>query len=415
MTQETSHSRPSTPQSLDLHVLEATDSPAAAFAAALLGDFGASVTVLERVGGSAIRRLGGAEVQAVWWPILARNKRSIALDHKSEASDRVIEAALGKSGIVFTDDSPMGQRVREIAARVEANAVIVRLFNPGADQPQQWSASTQSRFAGLATGAVALTGRPDGPPIQAEFPLADHTTGIMAATLALIELRRARMTGTRPKPIELGLHETLQRMNEWQVVVASVQGHAEPRNGNRFPMNWNLGNIFATRDDRLLTVSAATPSVADRLMNMVGGDALRTDPRFSTPQARRVHMDALDTEIAGWMRQHDAHEAMRQVLENDVVVGPLYDANQLLSDSHVAARGDIVRLSDEQGRSVPMPAVLPHIESMPGAVRHLGPQAGEGGREALQSWGFDDTSIDMLAQQGVFWQAPIALKTGVAQ
>ncbi len=415
MTQETSQSADSTAGALDLQVLEVTDSPAAAFAASLLGDFGAKVTVLEGVGGSAIRRLGGAQVQAVWWPIIARNKRSVALDSQSDAADSVIEAALRQVGIVLTDDSPLGQRVREIASRMNADAVVVRLFNPGADRPGQWTASTQGRFAGLATGAVALTGRPEAAPIQAEFPLADTTSGIMAATLALIELRRARLALTRPTTIELGLHETLQRMNEWQVVVASVQGRAEPRNGNRFPMNWNLGNIFTTRDGRLLTVSAATPSVADRLMNMVGGDALRTDPRFSTPQARRVNMDALDAEIARWMQQHDADDAMRQVLENDVVVGPLYDANELLTDEHVAARADIVRLNDEQGRSVPMPAVLPHIESMPGAVRHLGPRPGQGGRDALHDWGLDDSTIEGLTQRGVFWQAPVALKAGAAQ
>ncbi len=388
---------------LPITVLEAADLPAAAFTCALLGDFGADVVVVEPAGGSAIRRLGGTAVQEVWWPIIGRNKRSLALDiHQSQALP-VLEAAVRQADILVVDDSPLGRMVRDIAERLQVRGQVTRLFAPGQDRPDLWPASTEPALAGCATGVVALTGQPDGPPMQAEFPLADGTTGIMAAALALVELRRARLSDTRPEPVALGLHETLQRMNEWQVVVASVQGHAEPRNGNRFPMNWNVGNIFRTRDGKLLTVSAATPSVADRLMAMVGGDALKDDPRFSTPQARRDNMDALDDAIAAWMSRHDADEAMRQVLANDVVVGPILDAADLLADAHLEARADIVRMTGDDGRPLPMPAPLPKIASMPGSVRHLGPKPGQRSGRLLDALGFDADAQQALHATGALW------------
>ena len=133
-------------------------------------------------------------------------------------------------------------------------------------------------------------------------------------------------------------------MNEWHVPVAASRGAPELRNGNRFPMNADIGNVFRTRDSRLLTVSAATPSVADRLLVMVGGGALRDDPRFSTLAARMANMDALDAIIAEWMARHDAAEAMRLVRENDDVVGPIHDADDILADAHVAARDNVVRV-----------------------------------------------------------------------
>jgi len=367
---------PNADQALNLRIFEATDTPAPAFAAALLGDFGASVTVIEAPEGSGLRRLGAKLVQEVWWPIIGRNKRSLALDAADPHTARVLEVIVQNADLLLTDDSPMGLMLREAASRVDHRALVVRLFSPGADLPEAFAGSTDPRFAGLATGVVALTGHPHGPPVQGEFPLADATSGMMAATAALFELRRARLAGERPVPIEIGLHETLLRMNEWQLQVASVQGYAEPRNGNRFPMNWNLGNIFSTRDERLLTVSAATPSVADRMLNMVGGEALRTDPRFNTPQARRDNMDELDSRIAQWMAARDADVAMREVLENDVVVGPLFDAAELLRDEHIAARGDIVRVADGRGGEIPMPAPLPHLSTLPGRVRHIGPAVG---------------------------------------
>lgn len=377
-------------QSLNLKVFEACDTPAPAFAAALLGDFGASVTVIESAEGSGLRRLGSPQVQEVWWPIIGRNKRSLVLDAKDPGVAQVLETIVRAADILLTDDSLWGCALREAAARIDHQALVLRLFNPGADRPDALAGSMDSRLAGLATGVVALTGHPHGAPIQAEFPLADATSGMMAATSALVELRRARLARQPPVAIELGLHETLLRMNEWQLQVASVQGRAEPRNGNRFPMNWNLGNIFSTRDERLLTVSAATPSVADRMLNMVGGESLRSDPRFSTPQSRRDHMDELDAQVAHWMAARDSGTAMREVLENDVVVGPLLDAVELLEDEQVAARGDIVRVADGKGGELPMPAPLPHLSTLRGRIRHVGPAVGADTDSVLHELGLTD-------------------------
>ena len=64
-----------------LRVVEVAESPGAAFAGSLLADFGADVTVLEPLpAGSPLRRLGGSGLDGIWWPILARNKRSLGLD-----------------------------------------------------------------------------------------------------------------------------------------------------------------------------------------------------------------------------------------------------------------------------------------------------------------------------------------------
>jgi len=216
----------------------------------------------------------------------------------------------------------------------------------------------------------------------------------------MLELRRARLDDAPARPIDLALHETLQRMNEWQTAVAGVLGRAEPRNGNRFPMNWNVGNIFRTRDGKLLTVSAATPSVAERLMMMVGGEALCNDPRFRTPADRRVHMDALDAAIAEWMSRHDANEAMRLVRENDVVVGPIYDAADILEDPHLRARNNIVRHATSTGETLPMPAPLPKIEGMAGAIRNLGTSPGEGTAAVLAKLGFSASQIAELSASG---------------
>lgn len=380
-------------------VVEATDTPAAAFAAALAADFGATVIACEPAGtGSGLRRLGPQPVREVWWPVIARNKLSLALAVDHPRAAEVMRRLAARADIVARDDCAIAGSLR--AAMDGGRAVDMYLHPTGADRPDLWPWSTRPEFAAAASGLMALTGFADGPAVQPEMPLADYTAGMLALCLALAELRSARRDDRAPRAVPLALHEALHRMNEWQLVVAAARGAPETRNGNRFPMNANIGNVFRTRDGKLLTISAATPSVADRLLEMIGGPALREDPRFSTPAARRTHMDALDAVIAEWMARHDAAEAMRLVLANDVVAGPICDADDLAGHPHLAARGDVVPVPTADGASLPMPAALPMTQPAPGRVRHAGPALGADTDAVLELLGFQADERQVLRREG---------------
>lgn len=385
-----------------LTVIEVAGTPAGAFAASLIADFGGRVVVCEPPGGSPVRHWGGEAVRRVWWPIVARNKRSLALDTDRPEAAQIVDRLLERAQLLVRDGGSPG--AWQAWAAAHANAPLdLHLHAPGADRPDLWPWGTAPQLAAAATGMVALTGHADGPPMQPEFPLADYTAGLLAAAGALCELRAAGIGARQPAPLAVGMHEALLRMNEWQLAVASVTGRAEPRNGNRFPMNSNIGNIFRTRDGKLLTVSAATPSVADRLLTMIGGPALREDPRFRTTADRQQNMDALDEVIAGWMGRHDAAEAMRLVRENDVVVGPLYDTADLLDDPHLAARADIAWVDDGSGQALPQPNVLPKITGMAGRIRHAGPAIGADSDAVLREIGFSADEIAGFRRSGAVW------------
>ena len=192
-------------------------------------------------------------------------------------------------------------------------------------------------------------------------------------------------------------------MNEWQLVFATGRGFAEQRNGNRFPLNANIGNIFMTRDKKLLTISAATPAVAARLLSLVGGQAARDDARFATHVARREHMDELELLIAGWMERHDAADALRLGREHDVVMGPIYDARDLVDDAHIRARDNVVHLPDGRGGTLAMPGIVPKIEGVTAAVRHAGPSIGRDSDAVLEAAGLTAADVQSQRRSGCIW------------
>jgi crotonobetainyl-CoA:carnitine CoA-transferase CaiB-like acyl-CoA transferase len=356
-----------------LRIIEISDTPSASFATVLLADLGATVIICEPAGGSALRRLGPDAVQKVWWPIIARNKFSVLIDFDDPDRVSTLTTLLTDCDLVVRD--------RPIAWLEQACAHLSRppqdllILPTGADRPTDWPWSTAPEFAEAASGVMALTGFAEGAPGMPEIPLASHTTAMLAAASALFERRAARQSGRLPKPLRFALHEALMRMIEWQIPVAQAQGRAELRNGNRFPMNSNIGNIFRAADETLLTISAATASVADRLLGLIGGDELRSDPRFSSAQARRDHMDELEALIAAWISGRSGREVIDQMRAADTVVGTIDDASTVLADPHLAQRGTFVEQMTDEHMPI-MPSPIPRMTPPAGKVWRGGAHAG---------------------------------------
>lgn len=379
-----------------LIVVEITATPAAAFAAALAADHGATVIVCEPAEGSPLRRLGPESVQAHWWAALGRGKLSLCLDEHKPEFAAVRSRLEGRSGILFRDEWAFAHRLSD---RLGPQLLDVCLHATGADRRDLWPWSTRSEFAAAASGVMALTGAADGFGVAPELPLADYCAGTLALSAALAELRAARLADRTPRPLRFGLHEALMRMNEWQVAIASGLDRAERRNGNRFPMNSNIGNIFKTSDGRLITVSAATQPVAARFLAMIGGPALAQDPRFATPAARRENMDALDAEIATWIGARPAADVLRMARECDVVVGPVHDAGDIEEHPQVVARANVVVLD---GR--PMPAITPRQVGRDQSVPRHAPRIGEHSEAVLETIGFEPEEAQALLETGAVKQ-----------
>ena len=349
------------------------------------------------VTGSPLRRLGSPSVQRAWWATLARNKRSLALDSsRPEASDVVARLAAIAPGAVFRDDTSLGATFAQAGDGVLQD---LYLYATGADRPDLWPWSTRGEFAAAASGVMALTGFADGPAVSPEMPLADYCAGALGLSAALAELHAARRGCRKPRPISFALHEALMRMNEWQVGVATAAGCAERRNGNRFPMNANIGNIFRTRDGKLLTVSAATPAVATRLLEMIGGEALAKDHRFATPMARRDNMDELNDRLAAWIAERDAVSVMEMARARDVVVGRIMDAGEVCSHPQIIARKNIAKVD-----GIAMPAPVPRFAGTVPAVPASPPRVGQHSMDILCELGFSVAECTELLACGAVWR-----------
>jgi len=386
-----------------IRVLEISDTPGACFAASLLADFGAHVVVCEALPtGSRVRSLGTAGVRDVWWRTLARNKQSIAIDQDGVGAQEVLRGLFATTDLVVTDTSPAARRSHPLLRMLDEfeDLTVVNVFPTGTDRPHLWSGSTRPEMTGAAAGTQALTGWPDQPPHQPEAPYAEYLSGALAAVRAVAALRNRRVNGAPAADLNVALHQALQRMIEWQVPLATLFGTPTLRAGNAFPLNVGIGNMHRAKDGRYVAISAASQPVMSRLLEMIGGPALRDDPRYSTASARAQGLDALYEIIDRWIGERDVPEILELALRHDVVIGAVFTTDDMNRSAQMHARGNLRALPSEDGTMVPMPGVVPHISGLEPELRHVGPALGRDTEQVLHEAGFTPDRIHGFLADG---------------
>ena len=130
-------------QALDVVVLEISQSAGAGFAASLLADFGARVYIAETPpAGSRLRTAGPRQVGPGWWDIVARNKRSLAIDVTRPDAAPVMTRLLSGVNMVITDIGKPNWPSDPCCLLIMPAPAGRRCLSPGADRPDLWPWST---------------------------------------------------------------------------------------------------------------------------------------------------------------------------------------------------------------------------------------------------------------------------------
>lgn len=199
----------------------------------------------------------------------------------------------------------------------------------------------------------------------------------------------------------MSLYEPLFRLAEAQVIGFDQLSIVKERQGNRLAED-SPRNTYRTQDGRWVGISASSQKTFDRLAHAMQKPHLVDDPRYRDNVSRCANADPLDAEIAGWFAERDLG-AIQEIFERaDVVAGPVYDVRDIFSDPHYAARGNIVRVPDDDFGEVSMQGVTPRFVCTPGEVRHSGRALGADNREIfVGELGLDQAQFTRLQEQGV--------------
>ena len=376
------------------------------FCSQLLADFGAEVIKCEPPRqGDPMREWGQEKPhgKSLWWPIVARNKKSITVDLRTPDGQEVARRLIAQCDVVVENFRPgtmkrWGLGYEQMSAD-NPGLVMVQVSGFGQDGP--YSARPGYGSVGEAMGGLRyIVGDPQTQPSRVGISLGDSLAGTFAALGAVMALRVRDQTG-RGQVVDSAIYEAVLAMMESLLPEFALGGHVRERTGAILP-NIAPSNVYPTRDEGLVLIAANQDTVFRRLAAAMDLAELGTDPRFATHAARGHHQTELDEIISKWSEQHDTEHLMAVMIKHDVPVGQVYRAPEMLRDEHFAAREAIVRVEHPEFGEFPMQNVVPRLSKTPGRVKWTGPRLGQHTDEVLTGIvGLAAAEIDELRASGV--------------
>lgn len=375
------------------------------FSGQLLGDYGAEVIKVESPGdGDPMRRWGVTrDGDSLWWPSIARNKRSVTLDLRSARARAILPRLAASCDIVVENFRPgrLSEWGLDYAALSAENPRLVLVHISGFGQTGPRAKDAGFGSIGEAMGGIRhTTGNPDLPPTRTGISLGDALAAMFGVIGALAALTEARESGLGQE-VDVAIYEAVAALMESTMADYELGGVLRSRSGSVLP-GVAPSNVYPTADGSDILIAANADSVFARLCEAMGRPELADDVRYSSHAARGQQMAELDETIAGWTVTLTA-TALLDVLERHAVpAGQIYTAREMLSDPHYLARDMVQRIRSFQGWDVPVSGVVPTFTRTPGSVRSAGPPLGRDTTDVLRDVaGLDDTEIESLSAEGL--------------
>jgi len=387
-----------------VRVLELGQLLAGPFAGAFLAYFGAEVIKVEPPGtGDPIRswRLLD-DGTSVWWRSLARNKKCITLDLKTDRGRDLARRLIERSDVVIENFRP--GRMEEWGlgpdrfGATHPRLVYARVSGFGQTGPH----AARPGFAAVceAVGGLRhLIGYPGEPPVRANLSLGDSLGGLHAALGILLALRQRDSDG-RGQVVDVALTESVFNMLESVVPEFHRFGHVRQGAGTGLT-GIVPSNAYPTSDGEHVVVGANADRVFTRLMRVIGRSDLAQDPELATNPGRVARADEIDHAIGSWTGARSRAEVIEALEAAEVPVGPINDARALAADPQLRARGLFERVQTPNGE-LEIPAISPKLARTPGRTSWAGPALGSHNAEVYgELLGIAPEELEKLATDGV--------------
>ena len=390
-----------------VRVVEMGSLLAGPFCGQLLGDFGAEVIKVEPPGkGDPMREWGRhrKEGHTLWWPIIARNKKSVTLNLR-EGEGQELARRLVETADVLVENFRPGTMERwglgyEELSTTNPGLVMVRVSGYGQTGPYKDQAGFGS--IGEAMGGIRhVTGFPDRPPPRVGISLGDSLAATFGALGAVTALYNREARGGRGQVVDVAIYEAVLALMESTIPEYALTGHIRGRTGAILPFV-APSNTYPTSDGDYVVIGANTDTVFGRFAKALGHPEWAESERYATHNARGENQQELDELISAWTRERTAQEVIEVMREASVPAGKLFTAEDMLSDEHYAARQNVVEVEDPDIGPFPMQNVVPRLTETPCSVRWTGPKLGQHNDEVFkEALGLSEEDLGGLRERGI--------------
>jgi crotonobetainyl-CoA:carnitine CoA-transferase CaiB-like acyl-CoA transferase len=323
-----------------IRVVEVGNYMAAPFCAMQLADLGAEVVKVEHPeGGDVVRHSEPLiEGEGSAFMRLNRNKRSIALDLKTEKGKEIFRRLAGTADVVVENLRPgtmndLGLEYENLQ-RVNPELIYVAASGWGQDGPLR-DQPGMDIMAQARSGLMSITGTPGGEPVKVGVPMCDLVCALYGALAAVAALYERRETG-KGQYIDVSLLEAGVSFAIWEAGSFFATG-AIPRPSGSAHQSAAPYQAFRAADG-WLTIGATTRPNWIALCGALGLDSLLDDERYVDSNRRYRNREGLAATIESVTITEPVVHWLAALGEAGVPCAPIQDFGQVFTDPHLIAR-----------------------------------------------------------------------------
>jgi len=328
-----------------LRILAIEQFGAGPYGTTFLSELGADVIKIENANGgdparyTGPRLLGAADSE--YFQSWNAGKRSITLDLKSPEGREAFEALVVESEAVVNNlrgDLPEKLGI-DYANLKRLNPAIVCLHISAYGRDNERKAWPGYDYLMQAeAGLMSITGEPNSPPSRFGPSIVDYMTGVVGMLGLLSCLMQARRTG-KGCDVDTCLFDVALHQLGYTATWFLNHGDVTERMPRSSHFSVAPVQTFPTADGWVF-VMCMTEKFWTGLTSVLNRNDLLRDPRFASPEARRVNREALSAMLDEEFRKATTAEWLKR-LSGKLPVGPVYDLPQALENPFVAQTGMI--------------------------------------------------------------------------
>ncbi len=364
----------------------------------LLADMGAEVIHIEPVEGDHTRRLKGFGTG--YFPFYNRNKKSLAIDLKSEEGRQIIYQLAAKADVAVENFGP-GTMERLGLGYEKLSGLNDRLiycalkgFMPGPYEKRHAMDEVVQMMGGLAY----MTGR-SGDPLRAGTSVIDITGGmfgLIGILMALYERERTQ----KGKFVQAALFETTAFLMGQHLAYGAISKVPVPPMPERVSA-WSIYQIFRSAEDAQIFIGIISEKHWERFCTIFERRDWLQDPRLATNSSRIDERDWFLPTVEQHLSQFLLREIIGRCEAADIPFAPIARPEDLWEDPQLNRGGSLLSTTLPDGTTTKLPKTPVQYGDAQVGLRTDPPQIGQDTLQILQTLGYTAGQIQELRQNNI--------------
>jgi len=373
----------------------------------LMAKGGADVIKIEPPTGEPLRRrvlASGRGDTTLPMAMLNANKRGITLNLKAPRGKELLKLMAAKADVLLENFSPgtldgLGVGY-DVLKDVNPRLIYATGTGFGISGPDRDNLAMDFTIQ-AASGIMSITGDPDGPPMKAGPTLVDFMGGIHLYGAVMTALFQREHTGLG-QLVEVAMQETVYPSLASSYEYTYRTGKEPPRAGNRQAgLNSAPYNTFRTQDGWVV-VHVVTEQHWVNLLDAMGREDLKDDPRFKTHPDRCAHMEETEAVVTAWTSARTKAEIVATAKRYRIPVAPVRNAIEVMGDAHMHQRGMLQRVNHPALGEVVLPNSPLRLHGADRVDPVPSPGLGAHNMEIYGTWlGLGADAVETLQRDGV--------------